>query len=194
MIKVAKTKHDVLELIKKRWSARAFSNKNIDDPILFTLFEAAGWAASANNEQPWRYIYAKREDKEAFAKIVDCLMPGNQPWAKNAAVLVLCVVKTTFGPENKPNVAAIHDAGLANATLLLQAISHNIYGHMMGGYDRVKAKEKFNIPDGYEPVLVLALGYLDSHETLEEPFKTREITPRTRKELDEFVFHKEGKF
>jgi nitroreductase len=194
MIKEAKTKHPVLDLIKKRWSARAFSHKSIDDPTLFTLFEAAGWAASANNEQPWRYIYAKREDKEAFAKIVDCLMAGNQPWAKNAAVLVLCIVKTTFGVENKPNIAAIHDAGLANATLLLQATSHNIYGHMMGGYDRAKAKEKFNIPDGYEPVLILALGYLDSHETLEEPFKTREVTPRTRKELSEFVFHKEGKF
>ena len=194
MIKEAKTKHPVLDLIKNRWSARAFSNKSIDDPTLFTLFEAAGWAASANNEQPWRYIYAKREDKEAFDKIVSCLMPGNQPWAKNAAVLVVCLVKTTMGAENKPNLAAAHDAGLSNATLLLQAISHNIYGHMMGGYDKAKTKELFNIPEGYETVLILALGYLDSPETLQEPFKTRELTPRTRKELGEFVFHKEGKF
>ena len=194
MIKEAKTKHAVHELIRKRWSARAFSNKNIDDETLFTLFEAAGWAASANNEQPWRYIYAKREDKETFDKMVDCLVPGNLPWAKNAAVLILCVAKTTTGPENKPNIAAFHDTGLANATLLLQAISQNIYGHMMGGYDRVKAREKFNIPAGYEPVLMLALGYLDSPETLDEPFKTREITPRSRKNLNEFVFHKSAEF
>jgi nitroreductase len=194
MIKKANTKHDVLELIRDRWSARAFSNKSIDDKTLFTLFEAASWAASANNEQPWRYIYAKREDKEAFDKIVNCLMAGNQPWAKNAAVLIICVVKTTLGTENKLNIAATHDAGLANATLLLQAVSHGIYGHMMGGYDKAKTKEQFNVPEGYDTVLVMALGYLDSPETLEEPFKTREISPRTRKDLSEFVFHKEGKF
>jgi nitroreductase len=194
MIKEAVTKHPVLDLIRKRWSARAFSKKSIDNETLLTLFEAAGWAASANNEQPWRYIYAKREDKEAFDKIVSCLMAGNQPWAKNAAVLTICLVKTTMGPELKPNAAAMHDAGLSNATLLLQAISQNIYGHMMGGYDKAKTKELFDIPEGYETVLILALGYLDSPETLPEPFKTRELTPRTRKKLSEFVFHKEGKF
>ncbi|MGZ3904229.1 MAG: nitroreductase family protein [Bacteroidia bacterium] len=194
MIKIANTKYPVNELIKHRWSARAFSNKEIDDNTLFTLFEAAGWAPSANNEQPWRYIYAKRSDKEAFEKIVDCLMPGNKPWAKNAAVLAICFVKTTTGPDNKPNAAAFHDAGLANATLMLQATAMNIYGHMMGGYDKAKTKEAFGIPGGYETVLVLALGYLDDPETLEEPFKTREVTPRTRKGLNEFLFHKEGKF
>ncbi|HXB41725.1 MAG TPA: nitroreductase family protein, partial [Bacteroidia bacterium] len=144
MIKEAKTKYPVAELIRKRWSARAFSNKSIDDDILFTLFEAASWAASSNNEQPWRYIYAKHEDKEAFEKMVGCLMPGNQPWAKNAAVLILCLAKTTFGPEHKLNLAAHHDTGLSNATLLLQAASMDIYGHMMGGYDRVKTKQEFN--------------------------------------------------
>lgn len=194
MIKEAKTKYPVIELIRNRWSARAFSKKSISDESLFTLFEAAGWAASSNNEQPWRYIYAKREDKETFEKIVDCLMPGNQPWAKHAAVLIIAVAKTTTGPENKPNLAAMHDVGSANATLLLQATSQHIYGHMMGGYDRLKTREKFNIPAGYDPVLIMALGYLDSPDTLEEPFKTREVTPRTRKELSEFVFHKEAKF
>ena len=194
MIKEAKTKYPVIELIKKRWSARAFSRQSISDEALFTLFEAAHWAASSNNEQPWRYIYAKREDKEAFDKMVHCLMSGNQPWAKNAAVLILCLAKTTTGSENKPNLAAFHDVGLANATLLLQAVSQNIYGHMMGGYDRAKTKQEFTIPEGYEAVIFMALGYLDKPETLEEPFKTRELTPRTRKELSEVVFHKEGKF
>ena len=193
-MKEAKTKYPVTELIKKRWSARAFSPKSISDEDLFTLFEAAGWAASASNEQPWRYIYAKREDEEAFAKMVNCLMPGNQPWAKNAAVLILCLAKNTQGPDNKPNIAAHHDVGLSNATLLLQAVSQNIYGHMMGGYDRVKTKSEFNIPDNHDTVIFMALGYLDKPETLEEPFKTRELTPRTRKDLSEIVFHKQGKF
>lgn len=194
MIKIAKTKYPVLELIKQRWSARAFSKKNIEDHDLYTLFEAAHWSASSNNEQPWRYIYAKREDTEVFEKMVDCLLPGNKPWAKNAAVLILCLVKTTCGPENRPNPVAQHDLGLANASLLLQAVSQNIYGHMMGGYDKAKAKTYFNIPEGYEPVIFMALGYLDSPDTLEEPFKTRELTARTRKELNEIVFHKEAKW
>ncbi|MGZ3863531.1 MAG: nitroreductase family protein [Bacteroidia bacterium] len=194
MIKTANTEYPVNDLIKNRWSARAFSNKEIDDNTLFTLFEAAGWAPSSNNEQPWRYIYAKRSDTESFNKIVDCLMAGNKPWAKNAAVLAVCFVKTTSGPENKPNPAAFHDAGLANATLMLQATALHIYGHMMGGYDKAKTKEVFGIPEGYDTVIVLALGYLDSPETLEEPFKTREVTPRTRKPLNEFLFHKEAKF
>ena len=194
MIKEAKTKYPVQELIRKRWSARAFSNKSIDDNTLFTLFEAASWAASSSNEQPWRYIYAKHEDKEAFEKMINCLMPGNQPWAKNAAVLILCLIKNVSGPDNKPNTVAQHDLGLANATLLLQAISQNIYGHMMGGYDRAKTKTEFNIPDNHDTVIFMALGYLDTPESLEEPFKSRELTPRIRKELTEIVFHKEGKF
>lgn len=194
MIKQAKTKYPVIDLIKDRWSARAFSKKSLAEDELFTLFEAAHWAASSSNEQPWRYIYARREDTEVFEKMVHCLMPGNQPWAKNAAVLILCVVKTTAGPDNKPNLAAMHDLGLANATLLLQATSQHIYGHMMGGYDKAKTKKEFNIGEGYDTAIFMALGYLDSPDTLEEPFKTRELTARTRKDLSEVVFHKEAKF
>jgi len=194
MIKEAKTKYPVIDLIRNRWSARAFSKKSIEDHDLFTLFEAAHWAASSSNEQPWRYIYAKREDKEVFDKMVDCLLPGNQPWAKNAAVLILCLVKTGCGPDNRTNTVAQHDLGLANATLLLQATSQHIYGHMMGGYNKAKTKKEFNIPDGYDTVIFMALGYLDSPDTLEEPFKTRELTARTRKDLSEVVFHKEGRF
>jgi nitroreductase len=193
-IKQAKTQYPVIDLIKNRWSARAFSKKNIDDKDLFTLFEAAHWAASSSNEQPWRYIYAKREDKEAFEKMADCLLPGNKPWAKNAAVLILCLAKTSCGADGRTNTVAQHDLGLANATLLLQAVSQHIYGHMMGGFDRTKTSKEFNIPEDHQPVIFLALGYLDDPNTLEEPFKTREVTPRTRKDLSEVVFHKEAKF
>ena len=193
MIKVANTKYPVIDLIRNRWSARAFSKKSIVDNDLFTLFEAAHWAASSSNEQPWRYLYAKREDGEAFEKMANCLLPGNQPWAKNAAVLILCLVKTSCGADNRMNTVAQHDLGLANATLLLQAVSQNIYGHMMGGYDKAKTRKDFNIPEGYDTVIFMALGYLDSADTLEEPFKTRELTARTRKDLSDIVFHKEMK-
>lgn len=191
MIKEAVTQYPVHELIRKRWSARAFSSKSIEENTLFTLFEAATWAASANNEQPWRYIYARREDGKAFEKMANCLLPGNHIWARNAAVLIISLAKTTWGPENKTNIAAHHDVGLANATLLLQAVSQNIYGHMMGGFDRIKTRHEYNIPEGYDIMIMMALGYLDNPETLEEPFRTREMTPRTRRALGEVVFHNE---
>ena len=186
-IKIAKTKHDVIEVIKNRWSARSFSDKTISETDLHTLFEAASWAFSANNAQPWEYIYAHREDSAGFDKLHSCLMGGNQPWTKNAAVLmaVLAHKKLENGHENK---AAKHDVGSANATLMLQATSMNIYGHVMGGFDANKAIETLSInTEVYEPVVFIALGYLDDAEKLEEPFKSRELTPRTRKPLVEIV-------
>lgn len=186
-IKIAKTKHDVIDVIKNRWSARSFSDKAISENDLHTLFEAASWAFSANNAQPWEYIYAHKEDTEAFHKLHSCLMGGNQPWTKNAAVLmaVLAHKKLDNGHENK---AAKHDVGSANATLMLQATSMNIYGHVMGGFDANKAIDVLNVnTEVHEPVVFIALGYLDEAEKLEEPFKTRELTPRTRKPLVEIV-------
>ncbi|MBK7668992.1 MAG: nitroreductase family protein [Sphingobacteriaceae bacterium] len=186
-IKIAKTKHDVIDVIKNRWSARSFSDKTISETDMHTLFEAASWAFSANNAQPWEYIYAHREDSEAFHKLHSCLMGGNQPWTKNAAVLmaVLAHKKLDNGHENK---AAKHDVGSANATLMLQATSMNIYGHVMGGFDANKAIDVLNInTEVHEPVVFIALGYLDEAEKLEEPFKTRELTPRTRKPLVEII-------
>lgn len=186
-IKIAKTKHDVIDVIKNRWSARSFSDKSISENDLHTLFEAASWAFSANNAQPWEFIYAHREDDEAFGKLHGCLMGGNQPWTKNAAVLmaVLAHKKLDNGHENK---AAKHDVGSANATLMLQATSMNIYGHVMGGFDANKAIDVLNInTEVHEPVVFIALGYLDEAEKLEEPFKTRELTPRTRKPLVEII-------
>lgn len=186
-VKIAKTKHNVIDVIKNRWSARSFSDKTISETDLHTMFEAASWAFSANNAQPWEYIYAHREDTEAFNKLHSCLMGGNQPWTKKAAVLmaVLAHKKLENGHENK---AAKHDVGSANATLMLQATSMNIYGHVMGGFDANKAIEILDInTEVYEPIVFIALGYLDEAEKLEEPFKSRELTPRTRKPLVEIV-------
>lgn len=186
-VKVAKTEHPVLDIIKNRWSARSFSNKAISEKDLHTLFEAASWSFSANNAQPWEFIYAHKQDSEAFQKLHSCLLGGNQPWTKNAAVLmaVLATKKLENGYENR---AAKHDVGAANTSLMLQATSMNIYGHVMGGFDATKAIDILNInTEIQEPVVFIALGYLDEAEKLEEPFKTRELTPRTRKPLNEIV-------
>lgn len=186
-VKIAKTKHNVIDVIKERWSARSFSDKPISETDMETLFEAASWAFSANNAQPWEYIYAHRSDKGAFDKLHGCLMAGNLPWTKNAAVLmaVLAHKKLDNGHENR---AAKHDVGAANTSLMLQATSMNIYGHVMGGFDPGKAIETLSInTEVMEPVVFIALGYLDSPEKLDEPFKTRELTPRTRKPLSEIV-------
>lgn len=183
--KIPQTKYPVIDLIKKRWSARSFSDKPIGEESLATILEAASWAFSANNAQPWMYLYAHK-NSSSFEKLINCLMPGNRPWAKNAAVLMVVLVnkKLDNGNENK---AAKHDAGAANASLMLQAIAMDIYGHVMGGFDAQKTIEALQIDtENYEPVVFIALGYLDSAEKLEEPFKTREITPRTRKPLSEF--------
>lgn len=186
-IKIAKTEHKVIDVIKNRWSARSFSDKAISETDLHTLFEAASWAFSANNAQPWEFIYAHKEDTAAFQKLHSCLVGGNQPWTKNAAVLMAVIAhkKLENGHENK---AANHDVGSANATLMLQATSMNIYGHVIGGFDMNKTVELLNIDtETTEPVVFIALGYLDSPEKLEEPFKTREITPRTRKPLERII-------
>lgn len=187
-IKIAKTHNPVIDLIKDRWSARSFSDKEITQNELETILEAGTWAFSSNNAQPWHFVYAHRKDA-SFQKLHQCLMPGNQPWTKNAAVLmvVLADKKNANGSENK---IARHDVGAANATLMLQALSMNIYGHVMGGFDAAKTIETLGVdPEVHEPVVMIALGYLDAPEKLEEPFKTRELTERTRKSVNDVAKH-----
>ncbi len=187
-IKIAKTNNPVIDLIKDRWSARSFSPKDISQHELETILEAGSWAFSSSNSQPWNFIYTHRKDA-SFQKLVDCLMGGNQPWAKNASVLiaVLANKKNDNGTENK---IAKHDVGAANATLMLQALSMGIYGHVMGGFHADKTIETLSIDaEKHEPIVFIALGYLDSADKLEEPFKARELTARSRKSLSEISKH-----
>lgn len=186
-IKFAKTKYPVNELIRKRWSARSFSNKPIQQEILNQLSEAASWAPSSMNFQPWKYIYAHRSDKEHFHKMASCLTAGNDLWAPHAAVLILSLAQTKFD-NGHPNTAALHDVGGSNALLMIEAVANNIYGHLMGGFDYAKTIKEFNLPSDLQPVVFIALGYLDDPHKLAEPFKTREVTARHRKSLGEFVF------
>lgn len=189
-IKRAQTTYPVSPAIRNRWSSRAFQDTPIAPDTLSLLLEAASWTASSMNEQPWHYVYAHRTDTEAFAKMVDCLSSGNQPWARNAAILMLSIVRTHFAANGKPNRHAFYDVGAANTTMLLQAAEIGILGHQMGGFDIELAKSVFEIPDGYEPAVFIALGYVADPDTLDEPFRTRELTPRNRMPLSSFSNHK----
>ena len=186
MTKTAVTVHPVNQLIRERWSARSFSEKQISQKDLNTLFEAASWAASAGNEQPWEYIYTK-QDTPGFDLLWDCLLPGNQPWAKNASVMVVAIARQYFAGNGKSNIAALHDTGMANAHLLLQATELEIVAHPMGGFDRDKLTQALQLKVTEAIACVIALGYLGSPDQLEEPFKARELTPRVRKPLTEFI-------
>ena len=186
-IKEGKTEKPVNPLLLNRWSARSFATQQISEQELETILEAASWAPSAMNEQPWRYIAALKQNPDGFKAVLNCLVPGNAIWAKNAAALILCSAKKTYTQNGNPNVSAGHDTGMSNQNLLLQAFSMHIYGHIMGGFDKNKAKADFNLNDDLEPICIIALGYLGEAEQLEEPFKEREITPRSRKPLSEFA-------
>ena len=185
-IKEADVATDVHPLILKRWSPRSFSDRAISADQLTELFEAASWAASANNEQPWQYVYALR-GTPAFDELWECLKPGNQPWAKDAAVLFVALYRKTFLKTGQTNPWAEHDLGMANAQLMLQAAHRDIYGHLMAGFEKGKVTKLLDLTSDQVPVCMGALGYLGNPEDLEEPFRSRELSERSREPVREFV-------
>jgi nitroreductase len=188
MEKPAAASHPIHELLVRRWSPRAFADRPVPHDVLLRMFEAARWAASSYNEQPWTYIVGVRQvDPEQFDRLASVLAPPNA-WAKRAPVLALSILKTTFSHNNSPNGVAMHDVGAASASLTIEGLRDGVFVHQMAGFDKAKAKEVFAIPDGYEPVAMLAIGYPGDPETLEEPLKGRELSERTRKPVSEFVF------
>lgn len=184
--KIPTTQYPVSEFITQRWSARSFSEKVIDEETVQHLFEAASWTASSMNEQPWKFIYAHR-GTAGFNSLANCLMDGNKIWAKHGAVILLALAKKTFD-NGSSNRHAMHDTGAANTTLLLEAAALDIFGHMMGGFHMQKTLDEFNIDaEHWEPACFIVLGYRDSPEKLDEPFKSRETTERSRKNISEFT-------
>ena len=177
----------VNELITSRWSPRAFDSKPVEDEKLEAILEAARWAPSAMNEQPWRFIYATNDNPEQYKKLLSCLVEANQVWAKDAPVLLLTVAKTHYSNFDKANGHAWHDVGMATANMAIQATELDIYMHMMGGFSADIAREALNIPEGFEAVTMIALGYKGDPEQLPEPLKEREEAPRNRKPLQELV-------
>ncbi len=183
-----KIKYPIHSLIKRRWSPRAFSSKEIQEDIALSLFEAARWAPSSYNEQPWRFIYAMREDWATFNNLASCLLPGNIEWAKQAPMLVLAIVKKTYSHNGRNYPHAWHDLGLALGNFTIEATSRDLYIRQMGGFLAEKAKEKFNIPNDFDAATMLAVGYLGNPDQLPEGFNEIELKPQQRKPLDEIVF------
>ena len=188
MSKAADNQHPIHELIKQRWSPRAFADKPVSQEQLLSLFEAARWAPSSRNEQPWVFIVASKDHPAEYQHLLDLLSEGNSRWAKDAPVLILAIAKTFFEYKHRDNAHARHDLGMALSTLLTQAMSMDLFAHPMAGFSRAKAYQVFNIPEDYDPVTMLALGYLGSSDQLDDDLATRESAPRQRKALNEFVY------
>jgi nitroreductase len=186
MQKPASTDASIHELIRERWSPRAFSAKSVPAEILRSLFEAARWGPSSNNEQPWVYLVAMKEDAENFAKMVGVLVEFNADWAKHAPVLALSVAHLKMR-DGKPNRVALHDVGSASAQLTFEANSRGLFVHQMAGFHAEKAREAFGIPADWEPVAAMAIGYPGNPDSLPQKLRERELAPRTRKPLKEFV-------
>jgi nitroreductase len=186
--KFAKTDSPVHELIAKRWSPYGFSAQSVSPEALRSLFEAARWAASSFNEQPWRFIVATKETPEDYGKLLSCLSGANQGWSKAAPVLALGVVSLRFSHNNKPNRVAHHDLGLATANLIIEATSRDLHVHPMAGFDPEKARQLFDIPEGFEPWTALAIGYASDAGDTPEIYRGRDQKPRTRKPISELVF------
>src|SRR5580704_17138322 len=187
MHKPAPSDFPVHQLIIDRWSPRAFSERPVPPDVLRSLFEAARWAPSSSNEQPWAYIVGTREDHENFAKMVSVLIEFNAGWAKNAPVLALAVAELNFAKNNAPNRNAQYDTGAATALLSVEATARGLAVHQMAGFDPAKAREVFAIPAGWEAIAAIAIGYPGDPNSLPQALKDRELAPRTRKPLSEFV-------
>ena len=186
-IKHAPEAHGVDDLIRRRWSPRTYADKEIPAAELKKLFEAARWAASSSNEQPWRFLVGRRGD-ETYQKIFNALVEFNQSWARSAPVLVLSVAKKTFTQKGSPNRHGLHDTGAAMANLALQATADGLHTHSMAGFDNEQMRASFAIPSDYELGAVTAIGYFGDPESLPEHLRKMEVSPRQRKPLEEFVF------
>ena len=178
----------ILEIIQERWSPVAFSSSKVEEFKLKAMFEAAGYAPSCNNEQPWLFVYSTREDKEVFDDFTGFLADGNKLWAKHAYALAISMARTKFSHNDKPNRYAFYDTGMAVMNLLLQAQTLDIYVHQMGGYSIEKVKQYFRLDDDIEPIAMMAIGYLGDGTNLSPELLKRDEKRRPRKSVSEFVF------
>ena len=191
MKKTANAAHKIEPLIAERWSPRAFLEKPVEREKLLSMFEAARWAPSAFNAQPWRFLAAEKSDAADYAKMLSCLVEANQVWAGKAPVLMILLAKKTFDHNGKPNRWAMHDCGLALENLLLETQALGLAAHPMAGFSVDAVREKYSVPEDFEPLAAIAAGYPGEPDQLEGDLKTRELEPRERKPLEKFVFSKE---
>ncbi len=187
MEKRALNDHPIVELLARRWSPRAFSDKAVSREAVLSLLEAARWAPSCFNEQPWTFIVATKDDPVEYETLFSCLRPTNQAWANRAPVLAVAVTKGTFDHNGKPNRHAAHDTGMAVENLMLQAVSMGLFAHPMAGFDAKRVREVYGVPEGFDPLVAIAVGYPGDPGELPEDFREKELAPRERKPLASFV-------
>jgi nitroreductase len=188
--KIANTDVPIHDLIARRWSARAFSTKKVEKSKLLSILEAARWAPSSRNEQPWRYIVFTDDNPEKLDKARSVLLEINN-YAKRAPILICEITKKTYSDNGIYNRLHFHDLGAANENMFLESFNQGLIMHEMGGFDRDKARKVFNIPDEYEIGIMIAIGYQDSHEILPERYREKANSPRERKPLSEIAFLEE---
>lgn len=189
--KKAPTNLPVIDPILERWSPLSFDPKPVEEEKILTMFEAARWAPSAYNEQPWRYVYAQKGD--AGREKLEALLVEGNAWAKDAGILMLSFSKKTFDRNGNPNRHHLHDLGAASAYLVAQLPSLGLVGHQMSGYDVDNANEALGVPSDYEPGSMIAVGYYAGQDGLDEGMKQREDGPRVRKDLHDIAFNGEWK-
>ncbi len=187
MNKIAHTARPIHALLSQRWSPRAFADRPVEPAKFISLFEAARWAPSSFNEQPWHFIVAPKAEAELFDQLLGCLARGNASWAAKAPVLMLSVAQL-LDEDSEPNRHAFYDVGQAVAQMALQAFDEGLYMHQMAGFDVAKAQRVFAIPEHFEPATAIALGYPGDPADLPERYREYEALPRTRKPLANFVF------
>lgn len=188
MKRLATTDNPIHEILAQRWSPCGFAENPVSPKDLKSLFEAARWSASCYNEQPWRYIVASRDNSEEFNKVLSCLVEANQVWAHFAPVLALGIAKKTFSRNGSPNRVALHDLGAASASLTFEAGGRGLMVHQMGGIHPEKAKQLYSIPEDFEVVTALAIGYPGTPSGFPDEYRERDSSRRERRPLRELVF------
>ncbi len=180
--------YPVHELITERWSPYGFSDRPVSDSDLGSLFEAARWAASSFNDQPWSYLVATSADSREFERLLSCLVEGNQAWARKAPVLALAVSRLEFARNQRRNRHALHDLGLATANLCLEATARGLSVHQMAGILPDRARRLYEIPEDSEAVTGIAIGYAADPDDLSPELRSRDQSRRSRKPLSDMVF------
>ena len=186
-LRPAPVSRPINSLLAGRWSSRSIGGARIERETIARLFEAARWAPSCFNEQPWRYVIATQDEAEAFNRLASCLTEGNA-WAKSAWLLVLSVAKLAFDRNGKPNPHAWHDVGAASENMFLQAAELGLHMHEMAGFDRQRARAELRLDANHEPVAMIAIGYPGDPAALPDALRAKEETPRVRIPVESFVF------
>ena len=181
------TDYPIHDLLRKRWSARAFSTRKVEKAKLFSVLEAARWTPSSRNEQPWRYIVFTSDNLRRLIEAQSVLLESNS-FAKQAPILICAITKKTYSNSQDPNRLYFHDLGAANENMFLESFNQGLIMHEMGGFDLTLAKELFKIPDDYEVGIMIAIGYQGTNDILPEKLKIKNTKPRERKPLSQIAF------